>query len=377
MRPRARVVHVIPSLNVGGLERLVCDLIRFTNRDVFEPHVLCLDELGPWAERAVDSSTPVERVAGAGRGRVSGVLRLARRIRQLNPAVVHTHNLRCHIRGGIAAALGNVPVIVNTKHGPHAANGFLERVADRLACSASSNLVAVSRDCASISSAASLRKMSIVLNGADIERFTARRADPARAGSRAVCIARLASAKDPDTLVRAARIVRAADPTFELDLVGDGPLRSSVEQLIMALDLRASVHVCGAIEDVRDRLQQAAVFVMSSISEGTPLAVIEAMAAGLPVVATPVGGVADLVVPGVTGLLVPPRSPEALATAILTLLRNPDARREMGTQGLRRAADLFDVRRTVAAYEQLYRAGLERFGAWRESRRPAPAATEL
>ena len=357
------VVHVVSALNIGGLERVVYDLVRGRARDRFECRVICLDEVGVWGNRFAELDCTVECVEGAGRGWISGILRLAKRLAELAPDIVHTHNVKCHVRGALAARLAGVPVVINTKHGRNHPVRPMARLANRLACAVSTSLVAVSEDCADIwrrIEHANPAKVIVILNGVDLAAFDhvnsldIDRRDPQETGPRAVMVARLNQVKDPETLVRAVRLVRDGEPDFCLDLVGDGPLRADVERLVQDLGLAGAARVDGARHDVKEILRNATLFVLSSTSEGIALTLLEAMAAGLPVVATRVGGNAEVVADGETGLLVPARSPEALADAMLTLLSDRRKCREMGRAGRERVAALFDVRRTVASYERLY-----------------------
>jgi glycosyltransferase involved in cell wall biosynthesis len=158
-----------------------------------------------------------------------------------------------------------------------------------------------------------------------------------------VAVGRLAEPKDALTLVRALAAVPGRP--FTALLVGDGPDRPSVEAEVRALGLQDVVTLTGTREDVPALLAQADVFALSSRSEGAPLSILEAMAAGLPVVSSRVGGVPELVVDGETGLLVPPGDPEALAVALGRLVADPGLRRRLGAAGRERARRCFDVRR--------------------------------
>jgi glycosyltransferase involved in cell wall biosynthesis len=148
--------------------------------------------------------------------------------------------------------------------------------------------------------------------------------------------------------------VADANPAFELELVGDGDERSRITALRDDLGLGDRVHISGARSDVRSRLELADVFVMSSLSEGISLTVLEAMAEGLPTVVTTVGGNPEIVVDGVTGRLVPPREPIVFAKAVLEVLDDPARAARMGVAGRRRVEEHFDVRRMVRDYEALY-----------------------
>jgi glycosyltransferase involved in cell wall biosynthesis len=232
----------------------------------------------------------------------------------------------------------------------------------------------VSADCAAIwhdVERAMPAKISVITNGVDLAAFP----DPPRAAdgpARAVSVARLSAVKDPVTLLQATRRVLDREPAFRLDLVGDGPLRSEVERLIETMRLGDAVCVHGSVDDVPAVLSGATFFVLASTSEGVSLTLLEAMAAGVPVVATCVGGNPEVVVHGETGVLVPPGAPEALADAMLWMLHQPRARERMARLARRRVEDRFDVRRTVDAYERMY---VRSFHAQRGTRGTSSRAT--
>jgi glycosyltransferase involved in cell wall biosynthesis len=373
--PSLTVVHVVASLNVGGLERVVFDLVTHADRTRFTPRVVCLEEAGVWGTRFVDLGVPVDCVAAARGGPSGRILRLAQHLRETGADIVHTHNVKAHLHGALAAGLARVPVVLSTKHGRNFPTRPLGRLANRLACHLCTNLVGVSADCAAIwhdVERAAPGKISVIPNGVDLTAFPVF----PRVGKgpvRAVSVARLAAVKDPVTLLQAARRVLDREPDFRLDLVGDGPLRSEVEQTIVKLRLGDRVYLHGHVDDVRGVLNEASFFVLASTSEGVSLTLLEAMAAGLPVVATRVGGNPEVVGHGETGVLVPPGAPDALADAMLWMFRQPRARERMGLLARRRIEDRFQVRRTVEAYEHMY---LRAFDAQRQraTRRAAPQA---
>jgi glycosyltransferase involved in cell wall biosynthesis len=160
--------------------------------------------------------------------------------------------------------------------------------------------------------------------------------------------------KDQVTLLRAVRLVLDRLPGFELDVIGDGPAREEVVALRKELGLEGKVHLRGSRDDVADWLANADMFVLSSVSEGICLTLLEAMAAGLPIVATDVGGNREIVEEGGTGRLVPAADPEAMAKAIVAMCENAELAREMGRRGRERVERHFDVRTMVARYEAMY-----------------------
>jgi glycosyltransferase involved in cell wall biosynthesis len=251
-----------------------------------------------------------------------------------------------------------VPVVINTKHGrnyPHIRKWVL---ANRLAAWLSSKVVAVSQNAADVALQTEKvphRKVEVIRNGIDLERFPLARRPRRELQRRAVHVARISYAsKDQRTLMSAVRIVADKQPDFVLDIVGDGPDRPDLEAMCDELGLRAHVNFLGFRDDVQHFLSRAEFFVLSSVTEGVSITLLEAAASGLPIVATNVGGNPEVTVHGETGLLVPPRSPEALAAAMLEMLKDSNRARRMGIAGRRRVEEDFDLSRSVARYEELY-----------------------
>jgi len=352
------VVHLVLSLNVGGLEQVVYDLVSRADSERFAVRVVCLSEIGEWGPRFAALGVPVESLNVLHLGTWGRMLAVARRLRELRPDVLHTHNPAPHLVGALAAQLAHVPVVVHTKHGRNYP-GIRKWVwANRLAAWLTHKVVAVSGDAAAVATdieRVPAAKVAVIRNGVDLSRFPAVERRLLTSERRAVHVARISfAAKDQQTLLRAVRIVAGAEPDFVLDIVGDGPNRAELEALCDQLQLRKHVHFAGFRDNIHDYLSRAEFFVLSSVTEGISITLLEAAASGLPIVATRVGGNPEVVADGETGLLVPPRSPEALAAAMLALLRNRERAAAMGTAGRRRVEERFDLTQAVAAYESLY-----------------------
>jgi glycosyltransferase involved in cell wall biosynthesis len=206
----------------------------------------------------------------------------------------------------------------------------------------------------------------VIRNGIDLSPF-ARISDKDRGKIRAklevtpdlpiiVCVGNLRSVKGHADLLRALSELAQSGMRFSAFLVGEGPLRQELEGLAGSLDIESEVRFVGEMDEeaVAEILHVTDVFVLASLREGTPTAVIEAMAAGCPVVATRVGGTPELVIDGVTGILVDPSNPKALASALRQLLTDQTLCRRMGAAGRERAAACFSIERMVHEYEDLY-----------------------
>jgi glycosyltransferase involved in cell wall biosynthesis len=365
-----RVCHLSVNLATGGLERLLVEFARHHDRSQFELTFVATDAGGRPAEEIADQGCQVLVQGGRLRGRLRRILGLARLFRAGQFDVIHTHNAFPHIYGVPAARLAGVPVVLQTRHGPRFGRGLLARWQYRLACRLGSRVVAVSDDAARIfrmEEGLPAGKLVRIWNGIDLSRFPCRES----AGvPRAITVARLSAEKDIATMIHAAARVAQQVPGFELQIVGDGPQRPELEAQARALGLAGVVRFLGERNDVAALLSQAGFYVSSSLIEGISLTLLEAMAVGLPVVATSVGGNPEVVVDGQTGWLVPPQDPEHLAAAMLKALAAQASWSQLGRRGRQRVEDRFDVVRMVRDYEALYTrelclAGASRGGARR------------
>jgi glycosyltransferase involved in cell wall biosynthesis len=288
--------------------------------------------------------------------------------RRVRPDVVHAHSSKMGVLGRLAAWVASVPVRVLTVHGWSFAayDGLAGRLflwIERLMRPLTTAVVCVAEDSREQGLAAKAcdpRRTVVIPNAVDVRSFR-----PANGGSgnaRIIGIGRFAYPKDFTTLLEALARVRAPCHTV---LVGDGPSLPAISAAVQEDGLFERVELLGARADIPELLARSDVFVLSSRSEGFPVSILEAMAAGLPVVATDVGGIAEAVEDGETGLLVPAADPEALACALERLVSDADLRRRLGAAGRARALRLFDVTRYRRAYVELY---------CRELQRSAPAA---
>jgi len=312
-------------------------------------------------------------------------------VRALRPLVrlvatvdlVHAHGARAALYGRLAAlSLGRRrPSVVYTIHGfaaPHYA--WWRRTCllglERALSDATDAYVAVcraEREAIVGARVAEAGRVRVIYNGIDAARYArpCGEPNPERAGlgssasDRAIItVCRLNKPRDFATLLQAFRLVLDHRGDVRLLIVGDGPYRANVEALVAELDLLDKVALLGMRQDVPELLAASDLFVLSTAQwEGLPLTVLEAMASGLPVVASDVGGVPEAVTQGETGLVVPPRSPQALASAMEAVLANADLARRMGRAGAERVASHFCVERMVAETVALYDAVLARRGS--------------
>ncbi len=367
---RPLVVHVIFELGTGGLEN---GLVNIINRmPAYRHAIVCLTHSGIFAERITADVDIYELHKKPGHD--LGVFwRLWRLLTRLRPAIVHTRNL-APLETQI---LGLLMPRVKRVHGEHGRDmddldgsnpryRFLRRLLRPLI----HRYITVSEDLASY-----LRciirvpeaKIRQIYNGVDTCKFSAvskARVDDLPGNFQGDVkiigtVGRLAAVKDQPTLVRAFAKI-CADYPARLLLVGDGPKRGELENTIAELAIGDKVYLAGDRTDVPALLSSMDVFVLPSLAEGISNTILEAMASGLPVIATDTGGNPELVRDGENGLLVPVGDDDALALALAKLLASDELARQMGERGRWRVLQEFDWSRTVARYQGVYDELLER-----------------
>jgi len=291
------------------------------------------------------------------------VWELHRLFRRERPDVVHTHGWGTLLEGMVAARLAGVPSVVHGEHGtlqvkPH------QRWLQRRAWSSANRVLSVSSrlaDRMATEMKVSVERITTIRNGVDLSRF-----NPSdRAAARTALdlpndalvlgtVGRLVPVKDHATLLEAVALLKRDGLETTVVISGDGPLRESICARAEALGIQDQVRLMGHRTDVEVVMAALDIFVLSSASEGLSNTILEAMATGLPVVATRVGGADELVCDGETGILVAPGSPEKMATALVTLLTDEPRRRAMGIAGRHRVEAEFALRTMVGRYEALY-----------------------
>ena len=364
-----RILHVVESLERGGLERVVVDLVRAQRDAGHHVAVACLFARGQFGEDLAADGVNVFSCDKQPGVDWNALGRIRAYVRDERVSILHTHNAVACYYGAIATLMTSVQKRINTRHGMGSRRRFTSREMLYLAVTPLTHtLVAVSKEGQNAfeqRGTFSPKKSTTVVNGIPVEAI-ARTADAARDALRAEFgfaattrvlgnVGRLNWAKDQATLLRAFRIAVDAEPDQRLLMVGDGKLRGSLTELCTELGLDDHVIFTGERPDVFELLGAMDVFVLSSVTEGYSIALLEASAAGLPIVATDVGGNSEIVSDALTGLLVPAKNPEALAKALLTMVQDGALRASYGAAGRDWAFKNASVAAMAAAYDALYR----------------------
>lgn len=373
---RIRVCHVITRLELGGAQQNTLYTLSHLDRRRFEPlliagegGILDPDARAIPALRAVFLPDLVRQVDPL--RDVKALARMVGLLREWNPDVVHTHSSKAGILGRWAAHLAGVPVVLHTVHGFgfHPEQGRVRswcfRRLETATSRVTSRFLAVSR--ANLEAGIALGvfdrgKVSLVRSGIDLSAF---RNGASPGGLRdslgippgvpvAGMVACLKPQKAPLDWVRAASLVLQRVPPAHFVLVGDGELRQAVEEEIDRRGLSGRFHLLGWRRDLPSILKNFSVLVLTSLWEGLPRVIPEAMAAGLPVVATNVDGTPEVVRDGETGYLVAPHDLDAVADRVCRLLLDPDGARRMGATARTRVEE-FDIDAMVRRQEEVYR----------------------
>lgn len=367
------VAHVVLGLEIGGLERVVVDLVNHSSESS-RPVVVCLQRSGPMAAELRRPGVRVLELARKPGFRPWLALGIRRQLREHDARLVHTHNSAAGFYGGLAGRLARLPV-VHTKHGLNTTGGPRQDRLNGLLYRLSDAVIAVSESARELALAEGARaaSLSIIDNGIDVDRFHC--GAPARAEARALLglapgrfvvgtVARLAREKSQDTLVSAFARLSAAGgegPPL-LVLVGGGPLEAALREQAAALGVSDRVVFAGPRSDVARVLPAFDVFALPSVSEGLPVALLEAMASGVVSVVTRVGAMPEAVVAGQTGLVVPPADVDALAQALTALRDDAAGRQRMGQAAGQRARERYGASRMARDYEAVYARLLQRAG---------------
>jgi glycosyltransferase involved in cell wall biosynthesis len=352
---------VLNSFDPGGTEHQMTELICRIDRKIFAVHAVCLIDQGALRSRVLDAGIPIVpfRLRGFAKPATAvEMLRFARWCRSRHIRIVHACDFYANIFALPAAWLARVPVRLASRRDvsiperrsahlrlQHLAYSFAHRIvvnsgaaADRLA-----------------DEGVARARVAHIANGLDLARY----APGAQRGGRVVTtVANLRPGKGHDVLLDAAALVLAHHPDVRFQIVGDGSRRAELERHAAALGITAQVAFRGHSADVPAVLRESDVFAFPSFMEASPNAVLEAMAAALPIVASNVGGIPEVVTHGRNGLLVPPRNAQALAAGIVRVLDDPAHAAALGTAARQTAADNFSFERMVAEFERLYRSEL-------------------
>ncbi len=349
VNPPYRTVITLQDLEFGGTQRYAIHLLKHLNRDLFDLELWVLrggEDMLPMAE---SSGIPVKYLS-----RNSWVTPLALwnffwKLKDQKPDVLYTMTAVPNIWGRVFAAITTDSVVIASWRGRQEQQfeSLLWRLTDRLICNANALKAHVIKR-----HGVDPKRVEVAPNGVDINYFTPDSScrDPRPT---VVFVGRLVKEKDPFTLIEAFGHLRKLVQDARLIMIGQGYLDAKVQKKVTASGLAEHIELISGVKDVRPFLRRSWVFVLPSISEGFPQVILEAMSCGLPVVATSVGGIPEIIEHGVNGLLVQPRSPELLAQSMAKLLLDDGTRNLMSQRAREIAVERFSLEHVVKITEEI------------------------
>ncbi|HVB96817.1 MAG TPA: glycosyltransferase [Chloroflexota bacterium] len=371
-----RISHVLTNLDLGGTQVILLQCLRHLDSKQFDHNIFSLNGRSTAFDagrlrRQLGELAPIYDVnlrETIHPGDVTGILRLAWRLRQLRPDIVHTYHFRGMVYGTLAARLAGIPAVVCSDHALSSTGiegktrDWRARQAYRLIGRLASQMVTVSEATRREMIAwggISPARVEVIPNGVDyppspVDRAAVRqRLGIAPDCSLVVAAGRLDPIKGFDHLIAAAPLLPDS-LAIQILIAGGGPEHDHLAHFIRQLQVEDRVHLLGPIDNVPELLAAADVVAMTSRSETFGLVAAEAMASGTAVVASAVGGLPELIEPGRSGVLVPYAHPRALGEAIVDLIRRPDLRRQLARNGQERIRESFTVSQMADRYAKLY-----------------------
>ncbi|MCF6290727.1 MAG: glycosyltransferase [Desulfobacterales bacterium] len=346
-----RLVVLLQDLEFGGTQRYALHLLKHLDRNLFSPELWILrggDDMLPLAR---ETNVRIIHLSRSARVGPFALVHLFCRLLLTRPRILYTLTVVPNIWGRIMGTLVRVPAIVSGYRNllPRQHEKWLWRLSKRTICNAE-----ILRKIMTRRFSVPPDRIAVIPNAVDPDIFHPVSA-PVDAPPTVLFVGRLVTDKDPLNLLAGFDLVQKKIPTARLLILGNGPLKKNLQRAISSRGLSSRVKLIAGTADIRPFLKQATVFTLPAVTgEGSPNVIIEAMATGLPVVATPIGGIPELVDEGRTGLLVKPNDPQALADALSRLLMDQHLRVEMGRRARERVLAHHSlnsmVRRTEAVF---------------------------
>lgn len=358
------LLYLITELNVGGAEKVLARLVAGLNKEKYRILVCSLQKKGPVADEIEQCGIKVVSLDMKGKLNLNAPLKLFSLLKKEKVDILHSYLFHANLLARIVGRLARVPIIISSERtmemeGNHRViiNRLTAFLADCITANSNSVREFISRQIS-----IDPKKLVTIYNGLDVSEFQGKRnssevrkkwgIDPDKVVIG--CVARLDPRKGHEYLFKAAVRVVDKHPNALFLLVGYGLLRKKLEDMTEELGLASKVIFTGVCDDVPRMLSIMDIFVLPSLYEGFPNAVLEAMAASRPVVATSVAGTPEIVVDNETGILVPRANPEALAEAINSLIQTPERAEKMGRAGRLRVENYFSLEKMVKRTEELY-----------------------
>lgn len=373
MDKKTKILYLITGFHVGGAEMVLYRLLRKLNREKYEPVVVSIIPIVGIGERIEEEGIKILSLNAKFKCNPLIIWRVISIIKKEKPQILHSFLFHANFLGRVIGKLCNVPIIISSIHSEYFGGILREKLlkwTDRF-CNTTTIVSKGAAERMIDLKVVSKNKLKVIYNGIDLENFPFRKLE-ARTKIRnelnieenkkiLISVGRLHEAKGCPYLIKAMKILKEKYPYILLIVLGEGPEGKKIEEQIKELKLEKNILLLGQKENISEYLNASDVFVMPSLWEGLPIALLEAMACGLPVVNTRVGGVPEVVEDGKSGFLVELKNPRGLAEKIIkTLEMSEEERKKMGEHGRKIVEKKFSIEQIVKEYENLYQELLEK-----------------
>jgi glycosyltransferase involved in cell wall biosynthesis len=368
---KINVVHLVEELTIGGLEKTLTAVVLNLNKKKYNVSVWCLREGGFFADKLVKEGIDVNILHISTSRNPLSIYKLYRLLKSHKFDIIHTHAYSAGTIGRMSAFLAGVPVIISHNQNIYNYYNKYYHFVERLLSYITDGIICVSdvvKKFANETQGIDTKKLVTIYNGIENVRSVSGKETSGLRKELGIpvnysvigTIAQFSEKKGLGYLIRSASILLKLRKDVNFLLVGDGTIMGELKQLCHNLKIGENVIFAGERGDIPEMLSLIDIFVLPSIREGLPLAILEAMACGKPVIATNVGGVPEVIKNGINGILVQPKDPDALHNAMKELLNDAAKRKKMGREGMDICAKSFSSKVMVDRIEELYETLLER-----------------
>lgn len=362
---KINIMYVIATLDIGGAEKQLVELVKRLDKRKFNPIVCCLTRGGSWERELKNAGIEYFILGKKFKLDFSVIFKLVRILKDRKIQIMHTWMFTSNFFGRIAGLISRVPILIASERCIDIWKNKLYLFVDKILSCFTDKIICVSKgvqnfyhECAYIP----LNKMTVVHNGVEITdilkvdfKKITMELGVKESENIVTTIGRLAPQKGIEYLLYAVPEILKSRPKTKFLIIGEGVEENKLRKLSKRLNISKNIIFTGVRTDVKKLVSITDVFVLASLFEGLPNVVMEVMLAEKPVVATRIPGNDELVIDGETGILIPPKDSSSLASAIITLLKNPQKAKDMGLKGRERIKKHFSIDKTLKKTEELYR----------------------
>ena len=355
MANKIKVIHVIPTLSFGGAERLLLDIVRKGDRERFQYEVVAMVRGGGLEKDFRSAGVPLKIFYKKNKLGLGVFFKLYNYFKSERPDVVHTHLFGADVWAGLAAHFAGVPLVVKTEHNINLDEGGFKILIKHWTAFVFKIMIAISpavRDWMIERERMPAEKIKVIYNGIEVSRFADKEVKGFSRPPILINVSRFDEQKGHRYLIGA--LAEMKDTDWNLWLVGEGSLLPDIKKMAKESGLNGRVRFWGNRNDVPELLARADIFVFPSLWEGLGIALLEAGAVGLPIVATAVGGIKDILQDNKNALLVAPENEADLGAAIKWMIEHPEKALFLGKEAQKMVKEKYTLKKMVKEYEDIY-----------------------